>query len=424
MSPFVPALPVEPPTVRRLADRVGASVIDQALSTGTNLAITLVAAQVLGARAFGAFGVVYLVATAVGGSTRSALGSTVLIMQADATRDHGARPLGGAVLTGLVSAVPIVGVAFFLEDELRLPLLALALVLPGMLVQDTGRMLEFAELRPGRALLLDAVWAAGMVLGLIVAGVVGDLSPTVLVLVWGGSGTVSGVLSLWHHGRRLPRPSIAWYRHSWGYAWRYLIVFASTLGVLQVTTLIVGGIVGVTAVGAVRATQVLYGPIQNLATGLMVAFVPDTDLRRPLREQRGRLLFVSALLTGVAGVIMLVSLVIPDSLGELVLGDAWAEAEPLLLAAGLAAVLFGVTSGAVVGLRAARAAHSSLVISLQMCAFQFVIPIAGAIVGGVDGFMWALTATWVIGTVLWWRRYLVIERAGPAAFEGDALAML
>lgn len=398
---------------RALIGRVSASVVDQGLSTATNLSITLVGAQVLGVHDFGTFGVAYLVAVAVAGSVRAGLGSTALIFQDDAARDDAARPLGAAVATGL-AMLALVGVTGWLVGgELRAPLLALAITLPGMLVQDTGRLVEFAALQPAKALVLDVIWAVALIAGLVGVAAFARLTPALLILVWGGSGTLSGLWTLWAHGRRIPRPSLAWFHHSWEFAWRYLIVFASTLGVFQVTTLIVGGISGVAAVGAVRATQVLFGPIQNLAAGLMVAFVPETSADTPLRAQRGRVIFVSALLTLVAGLITLVAVLMPDSLGELVLGDSWAEARPLLVPAGLSAMLFGVTSGAVVGMRAARAAHESLVIGLQISGFQFVIPVVGALVGDERGYLWSLVITWILGTVLWWRGYLVREAAEP-----------
>ncbi len=402
---------------RALVGRVSVSVIDQGLSTATNLLITLVAAGVLGVRDFGTFGVAYLVAVTATGSVRAAIASPALFLQEDAARDDAAGPLGSTLLTGLVVAAGVGGAGLLAGGHLRLPLLALAVTLPGMLVQDTGRLVEFAALQPVRALVLDVIWAVGLVGGLVGVAAFADLTPAVLVAVWGGSGTISGLWSLWRHGRRIPMPSTAWIRHTWYFAWRYLIVFASTLGVFQITTLVLGGISGVTAVGVVRATQVLFGPIQNLATAMLVAFVPEISLETPLRDQRARLLFVSAALTVVALGITAVALVMPDSLGEALLGDSWDAARGLILPAGISAAMFGATSGAVIGLRAARAAHETLVIGLQMTAFQAVIPTLGAVLDDERGFLWSMVLVWVIGSLVWWRCYLAIEARGPEPLE-------
>jgi hypothetical protein len=149
--------------------------------------------------------------------------------------------------------------------------------------------------------------------------------------------------------------------------------------------------------------------VQNLATAMLVAFVPEISLETPLRDQRSRLLFVSVALTVIALAITGVALLLPDSLGEALLGDSWDGAHRLLLPAGLSAAFFGATSGAVIGLRAARAAHETRVIGLQMTAFQAVVPVIGAVVDDARGFLWCLVLTWVLGTGLWWRCYLRIE---------------
>jgi O-antigen/teichoic acid export membrane protein len=400
---------------RVLVGRVSASVLDQGLSTATNLLITLVAAGVLGVRGFGTFGVAYLVAVAVVGSVRAAIGSPALVLQDAAARDHASAPFGAALTTGLITGGLVALAALGSGPGLRGPLLALAVVLPGILIQDTGRLVEFAALRPGRALVLDVIWAVALVLGLVVVGTQTRFTATSLLLIWGGSGSLSALWTLWKHGRRLPRPSIHWLHECWEYAWRYLVVFASTLGVFQVTTLILGGISGVAAVGAVRASQVLFGPIQNLATGLMVALVPETSMDTPLRAQRNRLFVVSTMLTFVALAITGVGLLLPDSLGEAILGKSWGSARDLLVPAGLGAAMFGVASGPVIGLRAARAVHESLVVGLQISAFQFVVPVAGAVLADESGYMWALVITWILGTALWWRCYFAIERDWPVA---------
>lgn len=406
-----------------LAGRVSASVIDQGLSTGTNLFISLIAAKVLSVHDFGTFGVVYLVAVAVVGAARATLGGTIIIFQSDAARDHGRQPFGVALATGLVTGAGVAAFALIGGGELRLPMLALAVTLPGMLVQDVGRMVEFAELQPVKALVLDVIWAVVMVGALVGVGPFARLTPAILVLIWGGSGTASALWTLWVHGRRVPPPTVAWLRHTWHFAWRYLVVFASTLGVFQVTTLFLGVVSGVSAVAAVQAVQIIFGAIQNLATGLMVAFVPDTTADTPLRDQRKRLVGMSIVLTVVGLTITGVALLLPDAVGEAFLGDSWEAARPLLVPAGLSAALFGVTSGAVIGLRAARAAHESLIVGLQMCAFQLVIPAAGALLGDESGYMWALAITWVLGTVLWWRCYRRIERDGPAPNQGPTAAL-
>jgi O-antigen/teichoic acid export membrane protein len=391
------------------ARRLSTSVIDQALSTVTNLAITLIAAQTLGVDDFGRFGVAYVIASLAAGAIRSSIGATVLIFQDEATADGGQHPFGAAMAVGLVLGTAAAAAGAAIGGDFVTSMLALGAILPGVLVQDTGRLLEFAALRPGRALGLDIVWAIVMGLAVVILAVADAFSPATLLLAWGGAGTASALVTLVQHDRCIPRPSFRWIRRTWEFAWRYLLMFASTMGVFQMTTVLLGAISGVDAVGAVRATQVLFGPLQNLATGLLVTFVPETTAETRLRDYRSRVIVSSIALAGVAVVVTVIAVSVPRSLGTAVLGDAWIEARHLLLPAGLAAVMFGLTNGAVLGLRAARAAHESVVIGLKISAFQLVIPIAGAVIDDASGYQWALVATWVIGMVLWWSGYAAVE---------------
>jgi O-antigen/teichoic acid export membrane protein len=394
--------------------RVSASVIDQALSTATNFLLTLLAAKLLGTGDFGAFSVAYLVAVAIVGSARAGVGSPALVLQRHATRDNAAGPLGSALTTGLVSGGVVALAALACTAHVRPVMLALAVVLPGILVQDTGRLVAFAELLPSRALVLDVIWTIAMIVGLVAAAVL-DVreTPATLVLIWGGAGTLSALWSLWTHGRRIPKPTITWLQHSWHFAWRYFVVFATTLGAFQVSALLLGVVSGVAAVGAVQAVQVLFGPLQNLATGLMNAFVPETTEDTPLRELRSRVIACSVALTTIALTIMVVGLVVPKELGEAFLGDSWEHARSLLVPAGLGAAMFGVCSGPVIGLRAARAVHETLVVGVQIATFQVVVPVLGAVVDDQRGFMWALVGTWIAGSVLWLRCYRSIESGTP-----------
>jgi O-antigen/teichoic acid export membrane protein len=394
--------------------RLGASVVDQGLSTATNFLLTLLAARLLGTRDFGAFSLAYLVAVAIIGSARAAVGSPALVLQRHAIRDHAAGPLGSALATGLASGAVVALAALLCNAHIRPVMLALALVLPGVLVQDAGRLVGFAELLPSRALVLDTIWAVLMVAGLATAAALHVVeTPATLVLIWGGAGTLSGVWTLWVHGRRIPRPTVTWLQHSWHFAWRYFAVFATTLGAFQMSGLLLGVVSGVTAVGAVQAVQVLFGPLQNLATGLMVAFVPETTEDTPLRDQRTRLVLMSLALVAIALGIMGAALAVPSNLGEVVLGDSWAHARSLLVPAGLGAAMFGLCAGPIIGLRAARAVHESLVVGVQISVFQLVVPVLGAVVDDASGFMWALVGTWVLSTVLWARCYLAVEGGAP-----------
>lgn len=387
------------------ARRVSLSIVDQALSALSNVVITLLAAGALGVEDFGRFGLVYLVGGFMIGGVRSLVGTPVLVRQREALADAGRSPVAAILAVSVACAACIVAAALVVGGDLRAPLLALAVCAPGILIQDLGRLLAFAELRPGRALVLDGIWMAVEVLGAATLIIGGWESPAWFIAVWGGAAWVAAVVVLARHARAVRAPSLRWIGESWVFAWTYLTSFVATIGAYQVTGVALGAVVGVTAVGAVRAAQVLFGPINNLTSGMLVALVPEDGLSVPSRDGRRRLAIGSVVLSSVALALTGFVMVLPDAIGEAVVGDSWANAHDLLLPSGLISALLGSIIGAMVGLRAAKAVGVCLRLELVVAAMVCVGPLSGAALADAEGYLWATVATLVVGSTLWWWSY-------------------
>jgi O-antigen/teichoic acid export membrane protein len=409
------------PDAPKVGRRVSLSVIDQAVSAASNVLVTLVAARELSVDGFGRFGLIFLLASFAAGSARSLIGNPTLVRQEAAAVDRARDPLAAAVLFGVGTAGLLALSALVVGGDLRRPILSLALVLPGIVVQDVGRSLYFAALEPAGALFLDVLWIVVEVGALIALVGANRLTLSWIVLAWGLGAGVGAVIVLLRRGVRLLVPSLRWIRASWGYAWRYFVAFVATLGASQITGILLGVISGVSAVGAIRAAQTIFGPINNLTSGMLVALVPDQRLATPNRQVLRQLLLASAALSGLALVMTAVAFLVPHEIGEMALGDSWSSARSVLLPSGLGAALLGSIIGALAGLRAAHALREGLAVELRLAALVCTVPLIGAAVDDARGYAWALVITLAIGSLLFWQSYSrVVDTWAPADLADGA----
>lgn len=397
--------------------RVPTAIVDQAAAAGSNLLLMLVAARWLDADAFGVLGLLYAVYLLVLGATR-ALAAEPALVRADQPRwRQDTTSAGLAVALAAAGVLAVIGFA----GVARGPTLVLALILPALIVQDMGRYVGFAARRPALALHLDLIWGGTMALALTGLAITGHRSVTELLAAWGATGTASAAVFLGVQLRSFPRPSTRWIRSSWLFSWRYLVAFATTAGVTYAAIVLLGAIDGVESVGTIRATQIIFGPLNVVYAGVLVTLVPDGHGDRwasPVYQRRLRL--TSACLTTIAALVTLASIALPDSIGRALLGASWRNAHAILLPVGVTAMLASLLAGAEIGLRAARAVQASLRTQLCMAPVYLLLPVAGAAVDGINGFAWATALSIGIGTATWWivlaaylRRARPVRGGGP-----------
>jgi hypothetical protein len=114
---------------------------------------------------------------------------------------------------------------------------------------------------------------------------------------------------------------------------------------------------------------------------------------------------VSTVLAVVTAVWMATVLLIPDSVGEAILREAWEPAQVLIWPIGLTAVAATLGFGGDLGLRALAAASRSLRVTAVVAFLGLILGVAGAAAGGASGCAWALLLVTAIGAVLWWVEY-------------------
>jgi O-antigen/teichoic acid export membrane protein len=414
----------------RIARRIRWGLADQALSSLTNFVLGIVVARTVGLTEFGAFGLAftaYLIVTGVG---RAVTGQPMLIrysgVDAAAWRRGAAAATGSATVIGLGSSILALAIALASDGPLRAAFLALTLVLPGLVVQDSWRFAFFAANRGRDAFLNDLLWAFVQLTAFLVAIALGGGTVFWAVLAWGGAATLAALFGI-AQARLLPRPAAT---RRWSMEHRdllpaYIGETAAYILAGQLVLYAIGLVAGLAVVGALRAAQILLGPLNVVVQGFYLVAVPEAVrvLRTSARRFEQLCLVAGLALAGVAIAWTLFLVLLPESVGEALLGDVWPPAHSVLLAWGLAFAAINLGYGASIGLRALAAAPRTLRAAVVTSVLGFVGAVAGALVGGLQGTANGFLITQVVGIGVWWWEFRrgMRDHAVAADASSDAI---
>ncbi|MFI7586789.1 hypothetical protein ACIB24_06915 [Spongisporangium articulatum] len=382
---------------------------DQALSSLTNFAVTIVVAREVGADAFGAFALALLTFSFVIGLGRAIIGDPYVIRfsASDPAEAHEAtrQATGGAFLYGLVAGLVCLVAALVVPDaDTSGGLLALAFCLPGMLVQDTWRFVFFAARRPAAATMSDLLWAVLQftLLGVLIRG--GHESVFLLTLSWGLSATASAVLGIWQ-ARAVPAvgSGFTWFRRTSDLNVRMGADFAFNQGFVNLAMYAVTGILGLVATGALRGAQTLLGPLNLFRSGLD-SFVLPMMARRAAqgRSLLGLVTATSAPATAVTAAWVVILFVLPDRWGRELFGASWDGAHTVMLGIGVVSLAQGVVLGASLGLKALRRADLLLKVTTWQAPGILLAGVVGAWGWGALGAAYGFGIAQACGSVLCW----------------------
>lgn len=386
---------------------------DQVFSSVTNFALSVLVARNVSAEEFGAFGVAfatYLFVLAVATGLWSAPVAVTHAGEPPATRlDQVARSAGAALVTGSCLLPPLVGVAAVVGGATGSALLPIGVLMPGLLLQNAWRHGFVTHAQPQKAFVNDVVWGILQIAAVVaVLVLVDDPTATPLVAAWALAGALAGIFASAQCGR-LPRVrgvGSLWREHRRlgpNFAGEAVLVN----GQAQVTLIALAAVSGVAATAGYRGAQVVFGPQRVLSNGLAMAALPETVRVRHdhvrLRRAVGAL---SAVNTAVVVAVGSTLLLLPDSVGEAVLGSTWSETVPVLLPMTLYGVMGTIASGPSVGLRAIGHASTCLRIQLIIGPLALAATIVGMSAGGAPGAAWGLAGAWVVSAAIWvytWR---------------------
>ncbi|SCZ11204.1 Membrane protein involved in the export of O-antigen and teichoic acid [Streptomyces sp. 136MFCol5.1] len=414
--------PSDPPRTPRRSAAALASVLDQAASSLTNIAVLVIAARVSTVHGFATFSMVYLTFTVLLGLNMAYVGQAVVLTRGDT----GAGCRSAITFTSLASC--IVGVLLATVGAVTGAVtggwagpggafLALGLVLPLVLVQD-GLRYAFSTLRrPGLALAADTLRLVCVVPALLLQP--RHAAPGLLVAVWGVSAAPAlllGLRLLWPHVRG-SRADLRPYVRRGHLGQRFVVEFAVGNASSQLAVLGLGLFAAPLAVGALRGATTLFGPL-NVLFNSVNAFGPPLLNRLGGRRATTRATALLGLVLSAVGLAWgLVLYALPDHVGRQLLGDTWQLTATLLPASGAQYAVMGLGTCALVTLRVLRP-RATLSVQVVFSLLAVVLMLAGYLLtGSALGAAWGLAAGSALKAVAAWTRVarLRVEEATPTA---------
>jgi O-antigen/teichoic acid export membrane protein len=384
------------------------AITDQALSSATNLALSVVIAHESTKRGFGAFSLAfsaYVIALAI----YRAIVTTPLIIRYSAgppaeQRAQAPACLGLTLVASLVFTFLLVTFGSFASDPLSVYLLAMGCSLPGLLIQDCWRMQMYAAGTPAHAAILDSIWATLQILMYALLLQVHAHGAWFLG-AWGLSALLSGLAySFWLQTWPNISRGLRFFRQHRSLAVNVAGEQVAYIGTTNAIPYLLASIVGLVGVAALRAAQIVLGflniPLQGL-TPLLIRHATRLHNQRPsalLRHLTSVAAGGSLLIVGCG----LTILVLPNSFGVLLVGANWTTAQPLIAATTVMMMAQWIIVAAFIGLRARADARASFWIRVTGSGLMLGAAIAGGLLNGTAGAADGMAIASLGGAVIAW----------------------
>jgi O-antigen/teichoic acid export membrane protein len=400
---------------------------DQGVSSLSNVVVTIIVARSVTGAAFGAFAAATIGYALTIGIARAFVGEPLLSLYSHVAADDRRRRvpdmLGAAIVVSLLCGAAVALVGAVLSGPTGPALVALGVTMPLLIVQDFWRYAFIVD-RPEMALAVDLAWLAGVLVVLPFAP--DGAGPTWYVLAWGLTSGAGAVLGCLVGGLTGPPHLGRWLVDHRGTGVRFFGEFLTGSAVSQLVLACVGAIAGLGVLGAVRASQVFYGPLNTVHAGIYLVVVPEGAQARDRPGHLRKIMVIASL--GVATVsvaLMAVGLLLPDSWGTALFGATWPDAQELMLPMCVAMVVGGLATGGYAGIRSLGAVKESLRARLQAAVPQFVFPVAGVALAAGWGYAAGFAVAQAAMATVWWlafRRALAARTAAPDGAGAAAAA--
>ena len=394
----------------RLSSGGAWAIVDQGASSASNLLLVATVARVSDVAGFGRFSLVYLIYGLALGSLRAGGGDVLLLRAHERQRPishESRRLLGVALWTGAAIGLVLGGVELAAGASVDSVGVALAAVLPVLLLQDALRYAFFALATPRRAAFSDLLWlAVQIVLTVLLFALPIGPDPQIVVLAWGAGALVSAIAGcLAVRLTPIITGAASWMADDRARVGSFLGDFVMLSGSNYLAMYLVVAFATVRAVAAVRGSAFLFSPLDALFLGIRIFALPALARAAATGEAAIRrvaeLVAVgSAAITAVAALI-LVSL--PDDLGRAVMGATWTVAQPLIALSAVAAAARYVALPAQAGLRALNDPRRIVGLRLTVTVFVLLGAGVGTLAAGATGAVLGLAVAFSLDAIISWR---------------------
>ncbi len=391
------------------------TVSDQVVSSGSNFATGVAVARLSGITQFGQYMVVVVFWLVLVGLHRALITEPMVVTSRDADdlRARLADGLAAEAVHGCAAGLLVaLGGALALAGghSLGVPLLAMSVWLPGLLIQDYWRAMAFQQARPGAALANDTVFVVVQAAATVTFAVVGWRSVGYMISAWGLGGAAGAAYGY----RRFPsisRPVQGWrmLERLWPQSRWILADFASGYMTEQANLLLAAVLLTTVDFGGFRAAYTLIGPILILLLAEMNLGLPEATRRaagddpHALNHFARRLSAVTFVCIAAYGVLVAVA---GRWLLSVVYGPGFPSFSPLVTLGALSFAVASLSTGEGIALKAG--ARMSLVWRARL--FVGLVSLASLVVLvqwlGVVGAGWSsvvTAATWAVSMQIVYR---------------------
>ena len=317
------------------------TAVDQVLSSASNALMILALAHVASVGQFGIAALMMAVITMCLGFNRGAIGTVLLLLSNSPDREI--KSEAGYAMTWSFGTLLIASGAVVITSAVLGQVwlgIAFAIVAPVIAMQDTLRLTALAMGNALAAVISDGLWTIWVVALFVVNFL--DLwgSTEGTVYAWGLGGAAGWLVLLSFTG---VSPNFQRLFTWWGVYWRSRIRFGFNYSLDQlgavVMTATATAVVGTTAAASLRGAYTLFGPLAILITASSLIFVPQARRSTESVARQWRRMLVSSVFMSFLGLGTLAVLIsIPDSIGELILGDIWRPAMTVVPFMGISCV--------------------------------------------------------------------------------------
>lgn len=410
LEPAIPVATSRSGSLRGVAGRAAATLVDESLSSLQNFVILFAALHFLSVRSIGQFTLVYISASLIESTLKSLILEplTIKFSGSDQTtrRRAGAEALGSALVLGVICFGITAAFSTAFVGETRSIILATSLVLPALIVQEGWRVYFFAIGRPRYAVFNDGFCLVSTAL-LVVFFVIRPhaTSSALLLTLWAAGTCVGAVVGAAQTGF-VPavRQWWSWAREHWHLGSRLAGGYSAEQIGGRVALGLVGGLAGSVALGQFGASRTLVAPITTVMLSAMTFAVPEA-IRLQQRGDRQFVQFALALSLILAVGVSILGVgvhFLPDNIGRIIAGKNWHLARSLLfpMIVWTAAVALG--QGARVGLRVLKQPKTIIRLSTATALATVAGVVVGSASGGAAGAAWAFALVNAAVAVVWW----------------------
>ena len=389
----------------RRARRAEKALLTNGISSLGNLALSIAIAREGSVSEFGAYSIAFSMYLLVTGAVRASVTEAILAEeQSPELLQRAARRVScmGAILS---AAIVTIGVVFGFNY-----LIVIGVALHGLTIYDFIKVVNIAAGSPSRTLAQELIWTAASAAAVSLA-LLGVLSPLLVFLAWSVIGALIGYVHLhligcsvlpgWDTSRTDSRASMS-----------FGLEFLAGAGIAQLTIAVLGGAAGTAVVGALRGAGTVLAPLSLIVGTARPLLIPHLGRGRDagVSEQLiGTLKAALVMISIVAPLAILVTL-IPDVVGQALLGESWRFAEPVLPAVACEFVLAAAVAPAFAGHRVHVAGRRALIIRAVLAPVHIGAIVGAGVSYGAIGAALAMVAMAVLQVGTWWTSYIMLVR--------------